>query len=112
MRIWLDADKLRTYSLSAASVLAAVQRQNAQFASGAIGAQPAVANQAITATVTAEGRFRSAGQFENILLRTDPTRASLRLKDVARLTLGEAQYGFKTNGGTTPAHASATQPAP
>src|SRR5256885_12802955 len=29
-RIWLDADKLRTYSLPAASVLAAVQRQNAR----------------------------------------------------------------------------------
>src|SRR2546430_8334283 len=50
MRIWLDADKLRAYSLSAASVLAAVQRQNAQFASGALRAQPAVANQALTPT--------------------------------------------------------------
>src|SRR5437762_5918308 len=112
MRIWLDADKLRTYSLSAASVLAAVQRQNAQFASGAIGAQPAVANQAITATVTAEGRFRSAEQFENILLRTEPTGASVRLKDVARVTLGAAQYGFETNVGTTPVAAFGIQLAP
>ena len=112
MRIWLDADKLRTYSLSAASVLAAVQRQNAQFASGAIGAQPAVANQAVTATVTAEGRFRSAEQFENILLRTDPTGASVRLKDVARVTLGAAQYGFETNVGTTPVAAFGIQLAP
>jgi len=112
MRIWLDADKLRAYSLSAASVLAAVQRQNAQFASGAIGAQPAVANQAITATVTAEGRFRSAEQFENILLRTDPTGASVRLKDVARVTLGAAQYGFETNVGTTPVAAFGIQLAP
>src|SRR5947207_7371389 len=112
MRIWLDADKLRTYSLSAASVLAAVQRQNAQFASGAIGAQPAVANQAITATVTAEGRFRSAEQFENILLRTAPTGASVRLKDVARVALGAAQYGFETNVGTTPVAAFGIQLAP
>src|SRR2546430_7512369 len=112
MRIWLDADKLRTYSLSAASVLAAVQRQNAQFASGALDAQPAVANQAITATVTAEGRFRSAAQFENILLLTDPTGASVRLKDVARVTLGAAQYGFETNIGTTPVAAFGIQLAP
>src|SRR2546430_5978433 len=112
MRIWLDADKLRPYSLSAASVLAAVQRQNAQFASGALDAQPAVANQAITATVTAEGRFRSAAQFENILLLTDPTGASVRLKDVARVTLGAAQYGFETNIGTTPVAAFGIQLAP
>src|SRR5213595_256082 len=112
MRIWLDADKLRTYSLSAASVLAAVQRQNAQFASGAIGAQPAVPGQTMTATVTAEGRFRSAEQFDNILLRTEPNGASVRLKDVARVTLGAAQYGFETNVGTTPVAAFGIQLAP
>src|SRR2546430_6688984 len=32
-RIWLDADKLRTYSLSAASVLAAVQRRSEEHTS-------------------------------------------------------------------------------
>src|SRR5437660_710403 len=36
MRIWLDADRLRAYSLSASSVLSAVRSQNAQFASGVI----------------------------------------------------------------------------
>ena len=112
MRVWLDADKLRAYSLSAAAVLAAVRAQNAQFASGAIGAQPAVPDQAMTATVTAEGRFHSPEQFENILLRTDPNGASVRLKDVARVTLGAAQYGFETNIGTTPVAAFGIQLAP
>src|SRR2546421_925540 len=112
MRIWLDADKLRAYRLSAASVLAAVQTQNAQFASGAIGAQPAVPDQAMTATVTVEGRFRSPEQFENVLLRTEPNGASVRLKDVARVTLGAAQYGFETNIGTTPVAAFGIQLAP
>src|SRR2546423_15255646 len=112
MRIWLDADKLRAYRLSAASVLAAVQRQNAQFASGAIGAQPAVPDQAMTATVTVEGRFRSPEQFENVLLRTEPNGASVRLKDVARVTLGAAQYAFETNIGTTPVAAFGIQLAP
>ena len=112
MRIWLDADKLRAYSLSAATVLAAVQAQNAQFASGAIGGQPAVPDQAMTATVRAEGRFRSPEQFDNILLRTDPNGASVRLKDVARVTLGAAQYGFETNIGTTPVAAFGIQLAP
>src|SRR5437762_8894649 len=112
MRIWLDADKLRAYRLSAASVLAAVQRQNAQFAAGAIGAQPAVPGQTMTATVTAEGRFRSAEQFDNILLRTEPNGASVRLKDVARVTLGAAQYGFEVRVGTTPVGAFAIQLAP
>jgi multidrug efflux pump len=112
MRIWLNADKLRAYNLSAAAVLAAVQAQNAQFASGALGSQPAVAGQAMTATVTAEGRFNSPEQFENILLRTDPNGASVRLKDVAVVSLGAAQYGFETTVGTTPVAAFGVQLTP
>jgi multidrug efflux pump len=112
MRIWLNADKLHAYNLSAAAVLSAVRAQNSQFASGAIGAQPALPQQAMTATVTAEGRFSSPEQFENILLRTDPNGASVHLKDVARVSLGAAQYGFETTVGTTPVAAFGVQLAP
>ncbi|HEV3285687.1 MAG TPA: efflux RND transporter permease subunit, partial [Steroidobacteraceae bacterium] len=112
MRIWLNADKLRAYNLSAAAALAAVQAQNAQFASGALGSQPAVSGQGMTATVTAEGRFSSPEQFENILLRTDPNGASVRLKDVAVVSLGAAQYGFETTVGTTPVAAFGVQLTP
>src|SRR5260370_25005963 len=97
MGIGVGGDKRSAYRLLAASVLAAVRTQNAQFASGAIGAQPAMPDQAMTATVTVEGRFRSPEQFENILLRTEQNGASVRVKDVARVTLGAAQYGFQTN---------------
>jgi multidrug efflux pump len=112
MRIWLDPDKLKAYNLSASAVLAAVQSQNAQFASGAIGGSPAASTQTTTATVTVEGRFSSPEQFEQILLRTDPNGASVRLKDVARITLGAAQYGFETSIGTTPIAAFGIQLAP
>ena len=112
MRIWLDPDKLKAYNLSASTVLAAVQSQNAQFASGAIGASPAVSSQSTTATVSVEGRFSSPQQFEQILLRTDPNGASVRLKDVARITLGAAQYGFETSIGATPIAAFGIQLAP
>src|SRR5215831_10651482 len=112
MRIWLDADKLKAYNLSASAVLAAVQSQNAQFASGSIGAWPAQRDQTTTATVTTQGRFSSPEEFEQILLRTDPNGASVRLKDVARVTLGAAQYGFETSIGTTPIAAFGIQLAP
>jgi multidrug efflux pump len=112
MRIWLDPDKLKAYNLSASKVLAAVQSQNAQFASGSIGSWPSLSSQTTTATVTAEGRFTSPEQFEQILLRTDPNGASVRLRDVARVTLGAAQYGFETSVGTTPIAAFGIQLAP
>jgi multidrug efflux pump len=112
MRIWLDPDRLKAYNLSASAVLAAVQSQNAQFASGSMGGWPSLRQQTTTATVTTEGRFSSPEEFEQILLRTDPNGASVRLKDVARVTLGAAQYGFETSIGTTPIAAFGIQLAP
>src|SRR6266702_6958550 len=105
MRIWLDPDKLRGYNMSAASVLSTVRQQNVQFAAGAIGLQPAIPGQQFSATVTTEGRFTSPQQFENILLRTDPNGAAVRLKDVARVGLGQSQYGSDARVGDIPVSA-------
>src|SRR5882757_626576 len=102
MRIWLDPDKLRGYNMSAAAVLDTVRKQNVQFAAGPIGTQPAIPNQQVSATVTTEGRFTSPQQFENILLRTNPNGTSVRLKDVARVVLGQSQYGQEGRLGSTP----------
>ena len=93
MRIWLDADKLHGYGLSAAQALAAVRGQNIQVAAGSIGAEPAPPGTGFTAKVVAEGRFSTPEQFENIILRTNSDGTSVRLKDVARVELGPYRYG-------------------
>jgi multidrug efflux pump len=102
MRIWLDPDKLRGYNMSAAAVLATVRKQNVQFAAGSVGTQPAIPGQEFSATVTTEGRFTSPEQFENILLRTDPNGTSVRVKDVARVVLGQSRYGTEARIKQTP----------
>src|SRR6185369_13008182 len=71
-----------------------VRAQNVQFATGAIGAAPSAPEQQITAPVSAEGRFSSVEEFENVILRTEPNGTSVRLKDVARVELGLQDYGF------------------
>jgi len=93
MRIWLDADKLHGYGLSASDALDAVRAQNVQVAAGSIGAEPAVKGSGFTAAVTADSRFSSTEQFENIILRTNVDGTSVRLKDVARIELGPFRYG-------------------
>ncbi|MEO5558120.1 MAG: efflux RND transporter permease subunit [Dokdonella sp.] len=93
MRIWLDADKLHGYHLSAAQALAAVRGQNIQVAAGSLGAEPAVPGNGFSATVTAESRFNSPAEFENIILRANPDGTSVRLKDIARVELGPFAYG-------------------
>jgi len=94
MRIWLNPDKLRSFKMSAAEVLQTVRAQNVQFATGSIGSAPSVAEQQITAPVSAEGRFTSVEEFENVILRTEPNGTSVRLKDIARVELGLQNYGF------------------
>jgi multidrug efflux pump len=112
MNIWLNPDKLHGYGLSASQVLSAVQAQNVQFAAGTIGGQPALPEQGFTATVSAEGRFSSPGQFEDIILRANADGTTVRLKDVARVAFGAFTYGFDTQWNGKPTGAFAIQLLP
>jgi multidrug efflux pump len=94
MRIWLDPDKLKAYGLTPADVSAAVQAQNAQVSIGQLGGAPSVRGQQLNATVTALGRLQTPEQFRNIVLRGNATGSTLRLGEVARIELGQADYTF------------------
>ncbi|MEE7559412.1 multidrug efflux RND transporter permease subunit [Xanthomonas sp. Kuri4-2] len=112
MNIWLNPEKLQGYHLSATDVYNAISNQNVQFAAGAIGADPAPNGQGFTATVSAEGRFSSPEEFQNIILRSDSTGATVRLKDVARVALGATSYGVDTQYNGQPMGAFAIQLLP
>jgi multidrug efflux pump len=112
MNIWLNPDKLHAYGLSASQVLAAVRGQNVQFSAGQVGGEPSPQSQMFTATVSAEGRFSTPEEFENILLRTDPSGAAVRLKDVARVELSGSAHGFDLKWSGQPAAGFAVQLAP
>ena len=112
MNIWLNPDKLHGYGLSATDAVNAVRGQNVQFAAGTIGGQPSLPGQGFTATVSAEGRFSSPDQFENIILRANPDGTTVRLKDVARVGFGAFTYGFDTQWNGKPTGAFAIQLLP
>jgi len=112
MNIWLNPEKLRGYGLSATQVLQAVRSQNVQFAAGSIGSEPSSEGTAFTATVTAEGRFSTAQEFEDIILRADPSGATVRLGDVARVERGASAFGFDVRWNGQPASGFAVQLAP
>ncbi len=92
MRIWLDPEKLRTYSLMPSDVTSAIGAQNADVSSGALGALPAAEGQALTATVTSRSRLQTAEQFRDIIVKSDSSGAVVRLSDVARVELGSEDY--------------------
>ncbi len=96
MRIWLRPDKLAQYDLTPTDVVNAIREQNSQFAAGSFGQQPLNQPQDFTYTVTTQGRFTDPKEFENVILRSDATGASLLLKDVARVELGAQDYSLMT----------------
>jgi multidrug efflux pump len=93
VRIWLDPAKLQAFGLSTTQVLNAVEAQNAQFATGAIGADPAVKGQSFTATVSGDKLFQSLQQFRGIILRANDNGSVVTLNDVAQISFGGQNYG-------------------
>ena len=92
MRIWLDPNKLNSYSLTPSDVTSAIEAQNTQISVGQLGAAPAVQGQQMNATITAQGRLTSIDEFKNILLKVKTDGSQIRLKDVARVELGAENY--------------------
>jgi multidrug efflux pump len=94
MRIWLDPNKLDTYSLAVSDIIAAVRAQNAQVTIGQLGGTPAVEGQQLNATISAQERLQTAEQFREIVVRSNPDGSLLKLGDVARVELGAESYDF------------------
>src|SRR5690606_35873886 len=110
--IWLDPGKLQGYGLSASQALAAVRGQNVQFAAGSVGASPSPKDQMVMATVTAEGRYSTAEQFGDIILRANADGTTVRLRDVARIEKGASSWGFDSQYNGAPTSGFAVQLAP
>ena len=96
MRIWLRPDRMAQLGITTTDVAAAIRSQNAQYAAGKIGQEPASADQQLVYTVNAKGRLLEPEQFGNIILRAEGPRGALYLKDVARIELGAQSYDVRT----------------
>ncbi|SPF50379.1 Efflux pump membrane transporter BepG [Syntrophobacter sp. SbD1] len=94
MRVWLDPYKLDSYGLTTTDVLAAVQGQNVQVATGQLGAPPVPKGQPFQFTINTLGRLSDAGQFEDIIIKTATNQAPqiVRLRDIARVELSQQSY--------------------
>ncbi len=92
MRIWLRPDKMAQLGITTTDIRQAINAQNAQYAAGKIGQEPAPKGQVLTYTVTARGRLAEPEQFGEIIIRAEGPQGLLRLKDVARVELGAQSY--------------------
>ncbi|MCL4798530.1 MAG: multidrug efflux RND transporter permease subunit [Burkholderiales bacterium] len=92
MRVWINPERMARLGVTTTDVANALRAQNAQYAAGRIGTEPAPPGQSLTYTVTARGRLVEPEEFGEIVVRTVPGGGILRLKDIARIELGALNY--------------------
>ena len=112
MRIWLDPNKLVSYSLTPGDISAAIAAQNTQVPVGQIGQLPAVENQQLNVILQGRATLREVGEFENIVLRVNTDGSRIYLRDVARVELGGQDYTIKARIDGKPTAAAAVKLSP
>lgn len=92
MRIWVKPDQLAKLNITVPEIISAVSSQNTINPAGKLAGRPSPPGQEFTYTVRAQGRLVSEEEFGNIVLRATADGAIVRLRDVARIGLGAADY--------------------
>src|SRR5690606_25992268 len=97
MRTWINPEKLAVYNLVPQDVISAIRDQNFEIAPGKFGE---TSDEVFETVLRHRGRFSTAEEFENIVIRTNEDGSVLYLRDVARVELGASNLGSdnKVNG--------------
>ncbi|WPU21944.1 multidrug efflux RND transporter permease subunit [Cedecea neteri] len=112
MRIWLDPQKMAARGLSTSNVVTAVRQENVQAAAGIIGGSPNAADITTQMSISVQGRLEDKDQFGDIVVRTGANGEVTRLRDIARVELGNAEYAARSLLDNQPASAIFVLQAP
>lgn len=92
MRLWLKPDRMAQYGLIPDDITNLLAGQNIEAATGSFGENYEGAN---VYTMKYRGRFSTAEQFGEIVVKSLPNGDILRLKEVADIELGDEDYNFE-----------------
>src|SRR5580700_9171615 len=92
MRLWIKPDQLAKLGITVTDITNAIQAQSKVNPAGQIGGEPASTNQQYTYALLAQGRLTSPEEFGSIVVRETPNGGIVRVKDVARVELGQQDY--------------------
>jgi hydrophobe/amphiphile efflux-1 (HAE1) family protein len=96
MRIWLDPNRMLARNMTTTDVVAALQRQNVQVASGVINQPPLDQQGPFQVAVRTQGRFAQPDEFAGLVVKTDRDGRTTRLRDIARVELAAQDYSTKS----------------
>lgn len=92
MRIWLNPDLMNSYDITTSDVLAALNAQNVQVASGSLNKKPQKNQLGIEYNIETLGRLATPEAFANIIIKSGEGGRIVRLKDIGRVELGTQDY--------------------
>ena len=91
MRIWLDPQRMAQYSLVPDDVAAILDEQNVEAATGTLGED---SENTFQYTLKYRGRYETAEEFGNIVVKALESGEVLRLNDIAKIELGAQTYAY------------------
>ena len=96
MRIWLDPVKMRALEVSTFEIQQAINQQNTYLSGGTLGGAPMLSAQKLLLPIEVPSILQNEEDFRNIIVKTTQDGQLIRLKDVARVELGQRIYQFTT----------------
>ena len=103
MRIWFNVNRIVALGLAPSDIVAAIQQQNLQAATGRIGSRPTPDSTQFQMNVQTQGRLTTPEEFAAIVVRANPDGSVLRVGDVARVELGAANMDTESRLNGKPA---------
>lgn len=92
MRIWINSDKMASLQVTPTQLISAINQQNQQVPSGQLGGAPSEPDQQFQYTILSQSRLDSVEEFENIIVKENPDGSMIKVKDVAKITMGAQAY--------------------
>jgi HAE1 family hydrophobic/amphiphilic exporter-1 len=97
MRVWLNPERMRAYSISVEDVMHAIGEQSIIGRPGRIGQSSGIAAQSLEYVLTYKGRYNKPEEYEGIIIRANPEGESIHLRDIATVELGSEFFDIYSN---------------
>ncbi len=91
LRIWLDPGKMAKYNLMPSDISTVLAEQNLEAPTGTLGTE---SDNTFRYVLKYRGRYEEVTDYENMVIRAESDGTVLRLKDVAKIELGERSYDY------------------
>jgi len=111
MRVWVDPDKLNSFSLTMDDVIKALTAYNVEVSAGQLGGAPAMKDQRLNVAIIVQHLLQTPEEFAAIPIRINPDGSVVRIKDIGRTELGSERYDIVGSYNGVPSAAMAIRQA-